>query len=140
MTTEPQTAEKGNAEQPKQLTTEAIAPKQIKEQQPKQPENAVKQQVKTDVVKQAAPVQAPPPQKQQGEIQFTEAIPARVKEIVGRTGMRGEAIQVRCQILEGRDKTKTIRRNVKGPIRVGDMLMLTETEIEAQKLNSGRRG
>ena len=75
-----------------------------------------------------------------GEINFTQAIPAKVKEIVGRTGMRGEAIQVRCQILDGRDKNKTIRRNVKGPVRIGDTLMLTETEIEAQKLSHGRRG
>jgi len=75
-----------------------------------------------------------------GEINFSQAIPARVKEIVGRTGMRGEAIQVRCQILDGRDKNKTIRRNAKGPIRIGDTLMLTETEIEAQKLTHGRRG
>ena len=75
-----------------------------------------------------------------GEINFSQAIPARVKEIVGRTGMRGEAIQVRCQILDGRDKNKTIRRNAKGPIRIGDTLMLTETEIEAQNLTHGRRG
>ena len=75
-----------------------------------------------------------------GEIRFTEAIPAEVKEIVGRSGTRGEAIQVRCLIMAGRDQNKTIRRNVKGPVRIGDILMLTETEIEAQKLNSGRRG
>src|SRR3989344_2715846 len=75
-----------------------------------------------------------------GEINFSQAIPAKVKEIVGRTGMRGEALQVRCQILDGRDKNKTIRRNVKGPVRIGDTLMLTETEIEAQKLTRGRRG
>jgi len=77
--------------------------------------------------------------KASGEVQFSHAVQAKVKEIVGRTGMRGEALQVRCQILEGRDKGKTIRRNVKGPIRVGDTLMLTETEIEAQRLNKGRR-
>jgi small subunit ribosomal protein S28e len=81
-----------------------------------------------------------PEQKATGEVHFTSAVPARVKEIVGRTGMRGEALQVRCQILDGRDKNKTIRRNVKGPVRVGDLLMLTETEIEAQKLTRGRRG
>src|SRR3989344_5872999 len=68
------------------------------------------------------------------EISFVQAVPAKIKEIVGRTGMRGEAQQVRCQILDGPDKNKTIRRNVKGPVRIGDTLMLTETEIEAQKL------
>lgn len=75
-----------------------------------------------------------------GEVTFVRAVPARIKEIVGRTGMRGEAQQVRCQILDGYDKNKTIRRNVKGPVRIGDVLMLTETEIEAQKLTRGRRG
>ena len=75
-----------------------------------------------------------------GEVTFVRAVPARIKEIVGRTGMRGEAQQVRCQILDGIDKNKAIRRNVKGPVRIGDVLMLTETEIEAQKLTRGRRG
>ena len=74
------------------------------------------------------------------EIKFSHAVPAEVKEVVGRTGTRGEAIQIRCFIMDGRDKGKTIRRNVKGPVRVGDILMLTETEIEAQRLTSGRRG
>lgn len=92
-----------------------------------------------EVKKERKPQESAEPE-QKGEVQFTTAVPARVKEIVGRTGMRGEGLQVRCLILEGRDKNKTIRRNVKGPVRVGDMLMLTETEIEAQRLTSGRRG
>jgi len=79
-------------------------------------------------------------QRPEPEIRFTTATPAEVKEIVGRSGTRGEAIQVRCLILDGRDKGKTLRRNCKGPIRLGDILMLTETEIEAQRLSSGRRG
>lgn len=75
-----------------------------------------------------------------GQVNFTDAVPARVDEVVGRTGTRGEAIQVRCKILDGRDKNKTIRRNVKGPIQKGDILMLRETEIEARPLSRMGRG
>lgn len=78
--------------------------------------------------------------KVEGEIRFSPGIPAEVKEIVGRTGTRGELTQVMCQILDGRDKNKAIRRNVKGPVRTGDILMLLETEIEAQRLGGARRG
>jgi small subunit ribosomal protein S28e len=70
---------------------------------------------------------------------FSDATPARIEEIIGRTGTRGEAVQVRCKVLDGRDKEKVLRRNVKGPIKIGDILMLRETEFEAQKLNQKRR-
>ncbi len=75
-----------------------------------------------------------------GGVQFSPAVPATVEEIVGRTGTRGEAIQIRCRVHDGRDKGKVIRRNVKGPIQLGDTLMLRETEIEARPLNRAGRG
>ncbi len=78
-------------------------------------------------------------EQQKAGVIFTTAVPARVEEIVGRTGTRGEAILVRCKILEGRDSNKVLRRNVKGPIATGDILMLRETEIEARELTERRK-
>ena len=87
----------------------------------------------------AAGQSQPKAEEVKGAVFFTMAVPARVEEIVGRTGTRGEATQVRCKVLEGRDASKVLRRNVKGPIQIGDVLMLRETEIEARPLNQGRK-
>lgn len=74
--------------------------------------------------------------KESDAILTESAVPAVVESIVGRTGAKGEVTQVKVRILRGFDKGKVIRRNVKGPVRKKDILMLRETQIEARRIKS----
>ena len=64
-----------------------------------------------------------------------DGIPAQIVEILGRTGMRGEATSVKVRVLDGDDRGRIIRRNVLGPIDIGDQLLLMDSSREAKALD-----
>lgn len=102
------------------------------------PKEAAKQELTTPSAANAVGAKAPVKQEFTPRMDELLGYPAEVVEIIGKTGVFGEINQVMCKVLDGRDRGRIIRRNVKGPIKKGDLMMLMETEREARPLKTKR--
>ena len=65
-----------------------------------------------------------------------QGTPAEVVEVMKRTGVHGEIIQIMCRILDGPEKGRVKRRNVKGNVQKGDVVVLLSTEREAKEIKA----
>ena len=69
---------------------------------------------------------------------MADGIPAEVVQIITRATFKG-ITQVRCKVIDGPQKGRVLLRNVLGPVRKGDILMLMEAEMESAERIQVRR-
>ncbi len=67
-------------------------------------------------------------------VENEEGTPAEIVNIIKKTGTSGDVTQVLCKILDGPEKGRVKRRNVKGRIKIGDIVVLLNTQKEAKEI------
>jgi small subunit ribosomal protein S28e len=70
------------------------------------------------------------------ENKMDRGTPAEVVDVLQRTGVYGEIVQVLCKILDGPESGRVKRRNVKGSVKKGDVIVLLSTEREAKEIRA----
>ena len=56
---------------------------------------------------------------------------AEVIQVMNRLGIKGVS-RVRCKVIDGSDKDKILTRNVVGPVKAGDVILLKETAMDTE--------
>jgi small subunit ribosomal protein S28e len=64
-------------------------------------------------------------------------VPAEVIQIMGRLGIKGVS-RVRCKVIDGDERGKILTRNVVGPVKKGDVILLKETAMDSVARLHGR--
>jgi len=96
-------------------------------------EKAKAPEEKKDKPKAAEPEEKPKAKDTKGSsVEIHDATPGQVVKVFKKAGLYGECYQVLVRVLEGRDKGNLLRRNIRGPVKENDMIMLKETERDAR--------
>lgn len=84
--------------------------------------------------KEQKPVEAEQKGPQKSRVNVSDATPAQVVKVFKKVGLYGECYQVLVRVLEGGDKGNLLRRNVRGPVKENDLIMLKETERDVRAI------
>ncbi len=66
-----------------------------------------------------------------------DATSAEIIQVMERLGVKGVS-RVRVKVLDGRDQGKILTRNVVGPIKRGDVILLKDTAMDSVASIQGR--